>query len=47
MQEAQEYFSTSGFVDNLDESFFYLVHFAKWKTNLEEYFDNLSNLNLI
>jgi hypothetical protein len=23
MQEAQEYFSTSGFVDNLDESFFY------------------------
>jgi hypothetical protein len=39
IQEAQEYFSTSGFVDNLDESFFYLVHFAKWKTNLEEYFD--------
>lgn len=39
-QEAEKYFLSLNFSDNLEENFFYLVHFAKWKTNLEEYFDN-------
>lgn len=40
IQEAREYFLSLHFNKNLKENFFYLVHFAKWKTNLEEYFDN-------
>lgn len=37
---AKEYFLTLDFNKNLKENFFYLVHFARWKTNLEEYSDN-------
>lgn len=40
IQEAEKYFLNLNFSDNLEENFFYLIHFAKWKTNLEEYFDN-------
>ncbi|CAC9550357.1 hypothetical protein [uncultured Gammaproteobacteria bacterium] len=40
IQEAKEYFLSLKFSDNSEEKFFYLIHFAKWKTNLEEYFDN-------
>ena len=40
IQEAEEYFLTFDFNSNPEEKFFHLVHFAKWKTNLEEYFDN-------
>lgn len=39
-KDAEEYFTSLNFNTNLDENFFYLVHFSKWKTNLEEYFDN-------
>lgn len=40
IQEAQEYFLSLDFSNNSEEKFFYFVHFAKWKTNLEEYYDN-------
>jgi hypothetical protein len=40
IQDAEQYFVKLDFNSNLDENFFYLVHFAKWKSNLEEYFDN-------
>lgn len=40
ISNAEEYFLTLDFNNNLKENFFYLVHFAKWKTNLEEYYDN-------
>lgn len=40
IRNAKEYFLNLDFNRNLKENFFYLVHFARWKTNLEEYFDN-------